>query len=503
MSFENGSTIPPEGNVIGSWSWNFGDGSPPNTNDWDPQHVYQSSGVFDVTLITRSSDLVCTDTLVDSVRVHALPVVDFSLENVCEGKPVEFFNLSTGEINSWEWDFGDGSAPNFNANISHTYDNAGTYSPQLTVSTIYGCSDSEQRNLTIYPSPTVAFTANTVCDGETTLMSSGATVPAPGAIVNYSWNLADGSPVVAGTSVQHDYAFPGDFNVKHVVVTTEGCADSTTQTVVVHPNPVVDFNAEPTEGCSPVCVDFYELSGISSGFNQTFVWDFGDGSGIAEQAPSHCYLNNTTNTVDVWPVTLTVTSNEGCTSTRTKDSYITNYPEPVARFDMRPRITSIIYPKVKFFDNSVAAVQWLWDFGDDQVFNTSTDPNPEYTYVDTGEYVITQVVFNEYGCIDSTEAKLVVTPDFTVYIPNAFTPDDNGVNDRFRVTGTGITDFQMSIFTRWGQLVYFSEDIEEGWSGDVNGNGSVVQNGTYVYKVRVTDILGEEFWYTGHVTVVR
>jgi gliding motility-associated-like protein len=503
MPFTNSSTIPPAGNTIGSWVWDFGDGTAPNTSTWEPQHTYNAAGVYDVMLITRSQDMVCNDTLIDSVRVYALPLVGFTFEDVCDGKPVQFTNLSAGEIDNWKWEFGDNTPPNFNANISHTYPGPGTYTVQLTVTTIYGCSDFMTGDVTVHPSPTVAFTSNTVCQGDTTTLWSGATVPAPGTITNLGWNLGDGSPPRSGNSVSHLYGFAGNFNVKHMVMTSEGCIDSLSQPVTVHPNPIVDFAGEPTEGCAPVCVDFYELSGISTGFNETFVWDFGDGSGIAQQNPSHCYLNPTTNVVDRWTVTLSVTSNQGCSTTRTKNNYITTYPLPIARFDVLPRNTSILFPNINFTDMSIDAVQWLWNFGDEQVNNTSNLQHPRYTYLDSGEYVITQIVFNEHGCTDTTNYKIIVSPAFTVYIPNTFTPDDNGVNDVFLVKGTGIIDFEMSIFNRWGQQIFFSDDIEKGWSGDVDGNGDIVQIGTYVYAVRVRDIFGEDHWHHGRVNVLR
>lgn len=501
--FINNSSMPPAGNVIGSWSWDFGDGSAPNTTVWEPQHVYNAPGVYNVSLITRSQDMLCTDTIVDSVRVYSLPLVGFTFEDVCDGKPVLFTNLSTGEVSSWKWEFGDGSPPNFNQNISHTYPGPGTYTAQLTITTIYNCSDFMQGQVTVFPSPTVAFTSNTVCQGGTTLLNSGATVPAPGSITTLGWNFGDGTPPASGGTVNHTYGFAGTFNVQHVAMTSEGCIDSLSQAVTVHPNPVVDFSGEPTEGCAPVCVDFFELSGISTGFNESFLWDFGDGSGIAQQNPSHCYINPSSNVVDVWPVTLTVTSNEGCVTTRTKDSYIRTYPVPVSRFDFSPKRTSILFPTIDFTDLSINAVQWFWSFGDQQVNNTSNQQNPVYTYLDTGEYVIGQIVFNEFGCTDSSEARLIVEPSFTVYIPSAFTPDENGVNDVFMVQGTGITDFQMTIFNRWGQQIFFTEDINEGWLGDVDSNGDLVQIGNYVYAIRVTDLFGEEYWYYGRVTVLR
>jgi gliding motility-associated-like protein len=503
MPFVNNSSIPPVGNVIGSWAWDFGDGSPPNTTSWEPQHIYQTAGTYYVTLITRSQDMVCTDTILDSVRVYALPLVGFTFNDVCDGKPVLFTSLSAGEINSWKWEFGDGSPPNFNSVVNHTYPAPGTYTAQLTVTTIYNCSDMMEDDVTVHPSPTVAFTSTTVCEGNSTLLAGNATVPAPSVIAGVNWNLGDGSPPQNTVSVTHQYGFSGNFNVKLTAFTDQGCVDSIVQPVTVHPNPVVDFAGEPTQGCAPVCVDFYELSGISNGFNQGFLWDFGDGSGLAQQNPSHCYVNPTTNVVERWPVTLTVTSNQGCVTTRVKPDYISAFPNPVARFDMLPRNTSIIFPNINFTDFSIDAVQWLWDFGDNQVNNTSNQQNPRYTYLDTGEYVITQIVFNEHGCTDTTVNRLKVAPSFTVYIPDAFTPDDNGVNDRFLIKGTGIIGYRMTIFNRWGQQIYVSEDITEGWGGDVDGNGETVQLGTYVYKILVTDLFGENHWFHGRVTLLK
>jgi len=503
VNFTNLSTIPPAGNTIGSWVWDFGDNTPLNTTNWDPQHTYTSAGTFYVELITRSLDMVCTDTLVDSVRIYALPMVNFSMQDVCFGKPVEFLNLSTGEINTWEWDFGDQSTPNFNANISHSYPAAGTYTVTQTVTTIYGCAATMAQDVVIYPSPTVGFSYNEVCDGDTIHLSSTASVPPPGSIMGYRWNLANGGPVASGPNVSNLYAYPGNYNVKHYALTTDGCIDSLVQTVMVHPNPVVDFAGEPTEGCSPICVDFYELSGIMSGYNQGFVWDFGDGAAIAQQNTSHCYSNPTTNVLDTWSVGLTVTSNEGCVSALTKDFYIRNYPVPQSRFDLSPRQTTILFPHISFTDLSRDAVQWLWSFGDEQVYNTSTQQHPQYTYLDSGTYVITQVAFNEYGCTDTSETTLVVAPTFTVYIPNAFSPDANEVNDRFRVSGTGIIGFEMMIFDRWGKQIYYSQNIDEGWAGDVDKSGEIIKQDSYIYAIKVVDLFTKEHVFHGRVMLLK
>ncbi len=501
ISFTNSSVMPPNNNIT-DWVWDFGDGSNLDSTNWEPTHSF-SPGNYYVTLVTHSPGRACSDTLGDSVRVFNPPVAAFDFQNVCLGQAMIFTNQSSGDITSWEWDFGDNSAVNYNPNIAHTYDSAITYEVELQVMTIYGCSDSVTQTVEVYPSPTASFEAEPVCEGEISNFTSSATIPPQSSIVRYQWNFADLTPTVDGQTVNHAYTNPGNFNVTHYVYSDEGCIDSIIQTVVVNPKPVVDFAGEPKEGCSPVCVDFRDLSGIMSGTNAEFYWLFGDGNFSPAQNPTHCYKNLSSDSLSANDVTLTVTSDKGCVSSLRKDQYVQVYPTPEAGFDYEPKITTLVFPTISFYDESVDATQWLWNFGDIQVNNTSEAQNPEYTYLDTGTYSITQVVYNDFGCTDSIDVTVIVNPDYTVYIPSAFTPDDNEVNDEFYVTGIGIQEFEIRIFDRWGSMVYFSKDINEGWDGEVRNQGRTSKQDVYVYTVKILDMLGEEHSYNGKVMLLR
>jgi len=502
VNFENNSILPPNG-TIQNWLWDFGDGSNPNSVTWEPAHNYTNAGVFDVTLITYSPNLACSDTLVDSVRVYAMPIPDFTFENVCFGEPMQFASTSVGEISSWKWEFGDGTSPNLNQAISHTYSAAGTYTVRLTVTSIYGCQTYIEQDVTVYPAPSVSFTADPVCHESASVFNSTASVASPASIVSYQWDFGDGSPIGLGSNTDHTYAFAGNINATHTVTTSDGCVGSASQTVVVNPNPVVAFNGEPREGCSPLCVDFQELSGISSGYNASWSWDFGDGSGTPEQNTQHCFENAGATQTAKFTVSLTVTSNDGCVTITEKPDYVSVFPTPVSRFDLTPRNTSIIFPTIKFEDNSIGATYWAWEFGDDQAINTSGLQNPVYTYMEPGTYTITQIVYNDFECSDTSKALITVTPAFTIYIPSVFTPNNDQLNDRFNPRGVGIVEFKMLIYDRWGDEIFNTEDLNEGWGGDVRRNGRLVETEHYVYVIEVVDINGEFHQYRGRVMVLR
>ncbi|MCG3167094.1 MAG: hypothetical protein POELPBGB_02877 [Bacteroidia bacterium] len=502
VNFTNQSTISPPF-LINEWEWDFGDGSPVNSTDWEPQHVYNTAGTYYIRLITWSDNLVCSDTLIDSVYVYPQPLVDFSFNNVCLNTPMDFTNLSQGEISDWDWNFGDGSPHNFNMNISHSYPAPGNYDATLIATTIYGCIDSVSQSVTIYSQPQADFTFENVCHETITDFTDLSTTPAPGTIVSWQWNFADATPFDNNASASHLYANPGNYNVVHTVISNDGCVDSIIKTVVVHPNPVVDFIGEPEEGCSPLFVDFQDLSGILTGVNASWNWTFGDVGSSTEQNPTYAFINFSTTMPAIFDVTLQVTSDQGCETILRKENYITVYPIPKAGFTFSPQVTTVVYPQIEFTDLSQEATQWSWHFGDNQVNNTSTFQNPVYNYLDTGVFTITQVVYNDYRCSDTLRSDVIINPDVVIYIPNAFSPNANGVNDRFTINGTGITAQQMRIFDRWGELLYYTEDIESGWDGTIQRNGEKAKQDMYVYTITVLDLVKAEHKFYGYVMLLR
>jgi gliding motility-associated-like protein len=143
---------------------------------------------------------------------------------------------------------------------------------------------------------------------------------------------------------------------------------------------------------------------------------------------------------------------------------------------------------------------WDWDLGDNE---TSIMQFPEHTYPDTGTYNVTQIAINQFGCRDTIMHPVRINGESTTFIPNAFTPNGNSLNDVFAPKFYGITEFQMVIFDRWGNQIFKTEDMNEGWNGKVNGSGEEVMQDVYVYKIFTKDILHNNHRYIGTITVVK
>lgn len=498
--FTNTSTNPAMG-TIASWSWNFGDGSPLNTTVWSPVHLYAATGNYQVTLITYSSSLGCSDTALATITIFPMPVADFSFTDVCLTQPMNFNDLSTvpsGTIANWSWNFGDATPLISIQNPSHVYVSSGTYNVSVIVTTNNGCKDTITKSVVVHPLPNAQFSTANVCDGNVVQFTDLSTITAPDAILSWIWNLGDGSPITNTQNPSYLYSGIGAYNVLFVVVSNFGCSDSITKVITVNPNPIVNFIANDTIGCEPLCVSFQDLSSISTGSNVQLVWNFGDGNTVSDP---HCFTTDSVFAPQFFNVTLTVTSDSGCVSTLSKNNYITVYPSPDANFSVQPTTVSIINPIISFANLTTGANFWNWNFGD---LSTSSIFNPPpHTYSDTGSYLITLITSTFYGCLDSTYNTIIIEPDFVFYIPNAFSPNGDIFNNTFSGKGIFIQDYEMIIFDRWGNLIYKTTDINMPWDGRANKGSEIAQRDVYVYSITVKDIKNNKHYYKGTVTLIR
>ncbi len=505
--FTNTSVNPIMGSIA-SWSWDFGDGSPLLTLTPPLAGLgvlYAAPGNYEVTLIAYSSNLGCSDTLKDSITVFPLPVADFNFDNVCLYQTTTFTDLSTvpsGSITSRTWNFGDGTTPNFNPNPTHIFANAGPYTVSLIITTNNGCKDTMIKTVVVHPVPDAQFSATNVCEGNITQFYDLSTIPTTDTLQSWTWNFGDGSPLSSNQNPSHLYAAVGSDTVQLVVISSFGCEDSISKISVVNPNPVVIFSTPDTIGCEPLCVNFQNLSTIATGFNASRIWNFGDGNASSILLnPVHCYHNDSVYLPNSFNVTLTVTSDSGCVSTLSKNNFITVYPNPNASFTVQPQTTTITDPVISITNLTTGGNFWNWNFGD---ADTSSLFNPpSHTYPDTGIYIITLITSTQYNCADTMLQTIVIEPDFLFYIPNAFTPNDDGVNDFFFGKGIFITDYEMSIFDRWGNLIFYSDDINKQWDGKANHGTEIAQRDVYIYSFKVTDFQKKKHNYKGIVTLVR
>jgi gliding motility-associated-like protein len=366
---------------------------------------------------------------------------------------------------------------------------AGSYT--VTVTDANGCTIASTVTITQPPVLTVNASASpaVVCIGQ----SSTLTAVGAGGNPNYTYAWA---PVnQTGTTVT---LTPSTTTI-YIVTTTDanGCTASSSITVTVNPLPVVTFvsNPSPAVGCAPLCVDFINNTPNSVNCD----WNFSIGtSNICN--PTFCF-----NTAGTYDVTLTVTDNNGCVNSLLMPAYVIVYPVPVADFSMNPQPTTFLNATIQFTDLSTGSPnQWQWSFGD--VLNSSsTIQNPVFTYTDSGSFWVELIVVNQYGCRDTVMKGVRIDPDFTFFAPNAFTPDGNGINDIWYPKGMGVDDdkYQLWIFDRWGNNIFYTDIWTKGWDGKANGGSALVQEDVYIWKVILYDIFGKKHTYIGHVTVVK
>ncbi|MES2591055.1 MAG: PKD domain-containing protein [Bacteroidota bacterium] len=464
---------------------------------------------YDLVSVKDASPTTCSQlqTGSETIIINPLPVADFNFTNICLNQAMVFSDASTvtsGSTVGWLWNFGDNSGVDTAKNPVYTYTNFGTFNVSLITTTNNGCKDTIAKNTIVHPNPTVLFTTANVCDGTNVQFSESSTIPVTDTLQTWEWNFGDGSSYNLNQMVTGGHLYPGPatYTVELTVVSSFGCTDSLSKTVVVNPNPLVNFGASDTAGCELLCLFFIDSSSIYTGSNVSWSWNVGDGSPLSNsQNFDHCYSNDEVYAPLPFNISLTVTSDSGCVTSLTKANYITVYPEPTANFSAAPATESIINPVILITDSTAGADFWSWDFGD---MDTSFASQPvSHMYADTGTYTITLITSTQYGCADTTSRSISIGPDVAFYIPNGFTPNNDGKNDTFFPKGIFISDYEMMIFDRWGNLIYFTDEMEKGWDGRADYGATQAQNDVYVYSIKGTDIKRKKRSYSGIVTLIR
>jgi gliding motility-associated-like protein len=191
---------------------------------------------------------------------------------------------------------------------------------------------------------------------------------------------------------------------------------------------------------------------------------------------------------------------KGCEGNVSK--VIEGYPKPNADFSYGPGNATFLNPEIQFYDESLGAniVKWEWDFMSNGQFKDSIK-NPFFNFKEMGQFITSLIVTTDKGCKDTTFKNIIIGDDFGIYIPNAFTPNGDGINDVFSPKGHGINKFEMFIYDRWGNVIFHSREFGRGWDGKIRGSDA--GNDVYVYLIKVKDLNGKQREFKGHVTLLR
>jgi gliding motility-associated-like protein len=489
------NTTPPEFGYNLEYTWLFGNNI--SSQIQSPIYTYPNSGTYNVDLIVGIQGTSCRDTVSDVVNIRQNPVSSFLAQNNCQGIQTQFLNNS--QTPSWSisnqylWSFGEFGSTSLIQNPTYTYSSEGTYNVTLLVLSTDGslsCSSSITNPVTIYPNPIVNFTnSGNECVNSDIIFTNLSTISPTSQIINYVWNFGDN--IVSNVpNPTHTYTSANTFNVTLTATSNFGCVGTDQGPIVINPLPVVSFTPNSGSGCPPLTLDFDDSS---SGIINSWNWSFGDGEFSSLQNPTHTY-----NSSGVYQVTLQVTNINGCSS-NSSPAVILVRPTPTAVFSVFPTEIDEYDPLVTFTNYSTGATSYIWNFGDGS-YSSLSDPEHSYSY--SGSFLITLLAENQYGCVDSSYGVVNVTPIFTFYIPNAFTPTDDKKNEVFYGKGTNYKSVTMQIFNRWGEKIFDKTSSEPPiWDGTLNGVDCQID--VYVYQFFVTDIFDVVHVYRGRITLVR
>lgn len=481
------------GNIV-SHDWLFSDST--TSSQISPSHIFSGTGNFTAQLIV-TSDLGCKDTALVNIQVHPYPVVEAGPPvSVCGGSNVSIGSALNNPSMSYQWFPAqyvlNTASPLTVLQIPSPVSGNQDLTYFLTVTNnSTGCSNTDSVKVEAKALPVASYqTPQPQClQGNSFDLIAAPTFP--GTV--YTWVLSMNTQpgIVTNNSVSGiSYAQTGEFPVT-LIVNNNGCTDTTTHLLKVVEEPNVNLSIQK-EGCPSLTVDFE--SQVTPAGSYYYQWSFSDNTTSSEEKPTHTFTIPGT-----YSVGLQVTNTEGCSDNVLLKDVIKVLPGPVARFSTESEYANVIKPEFTFINLSQGAIGYNWNFGDNTF---STDFHATHTYKDTGVYNVWLIVENSFGCVDTTVSPVTVEPFFTFYVPNAFTPNGDGVNDFFRGLGTYMTGYEMWIYDRWGLIVYHTDDYSKPWDGKGKYD-NVAQNDVYEYIIVVKDSKRKEHKYIGHVSLVR
>jgi gliding motility-associated-like protein len=487
------------GDSIVFWQWNFGDGSVADTTK-NPAHTFNSSGQFDVTLIA-GDNFNCKDTLTLSKYINVtFPLPAFSFTSpVCNYVPINFTNTSTGAGLTYIWNFGDNTPNTNDTNSTHVFlinsDTSVVLNVQLTAIDSNGCIDSLSKPITI-SIPNAKFSIDSV-NADCPPFNAQFTDSSSADVVSWNWNFGDGSNTVAVQNPSHTYSLAGNYSVTLIVTNNNGCKDtSLVDSLIVVEGPSGTFSViQFPNKC------FIDVTFNATLNNTTYVnWVFGDGGSATNINPVTYHYNTPGSYIPV----MVIKDASGC-----KVDIPMNGTIDVPASNILPGFitdTNNVFPgtPISFTDqttNSVPIAVWIWSFGDGDTLITTSNSPIIHEYESVGTYTVIMTVTDQDGCVNSTSHTITIVEGVTTP-PNIFTPNGDGVNDAFFIKNSGMKEHELSVFNRWGELLFYQKSAEIMWQGTTY-SGLPVPSGTYYYILQSNSTSGNSYITKGYLTLIR
>ena len=471
--------------------------------------IFNNNGTYQVSIVGENIS-GCKDSTAKVITVNSKPVAIFTLDTTIGCEPFNaIFTNNSQNSNYYNWDFNDGSTGSF-LNGTHLFQNFGNYSIKLVAEDVNGCKDSISTTININPTPisNYTFTSTDPCylpiDVVFTNTSTGGN--------NYQWDFGNGQ--VANIQNPDTITFDsiGVFNLQLVVSNSFNCFDTTNNSfdVIYNQVPVAQLNFKDS-----ICLRDTSFLFSTSLFTDSLIWDLGNG--INFSGDSVLFISDTSGQFSINLFAYNTSS--GCSDTLLGNNNLIILPSPTAEFTFNHvKGFEPLSGSIEFFNNSLGASSYLWDFGygDSSILET---PTYYYKYNFDGTYYYTLYTTNPDKCTDSLTKDLYIEFKKALYIPNAISPEaTNSQVSRFIPKGTGMNFYKIEIFDLFGNVIWESTALNdegqptESWDGKYNGVG--VEPDVYIWKVEA-QFKDESFWggqkpieenilrKTGTLTVIR
>jgi len=359
----------------------------------------------------------------------------------------------------------------------------GTYTVTITSN---GCSSSATTDVVVNPGiQAIINQAGPFCanNGPVTL-----TANVPGG----TWS---GNGITDANTGTFDPSVAGAASSIITYTAPNGCSTPATMAITVNPIPAVHIYSDQLTGCAAYTSTIFDQSVPPSTSSS---WNFGDGTTASTTGAA----THTWTTPGCYTITLTSTSN-GCSSTDSVSNYICVLPQAEASFTVDNLERPMSNPTFQFINTSVNATSYSWTFGEG---SGSSAENPNHTYPETpGNYTVVLIANNAGNCLDSAKITVTVKDELVYYVPNAFTPDGDEYNNVFKpvfYSGFDPFNFTMLIYNRWGEILFESHNVNEGWDGTYAGEP--VKEGVYTWTVQFRDSrTDKKITDTGFVTMFK
>jgi gliding motility-associated-like protein len=493
FTFNNESNIK-NGSFKSYWTINNNVDSTKNLN-----YRFKDSGTFKITLFVESNNY-CKDTSFKLIRINRNPKssMDLLLLDSCL-RSHELSVMSTvisynGKYSSY-FRLSDSSNYSNVSKMVHRFKKAGTYGISLFVSDDSGCVDSIEKAVRIYDNPTakIEIDRQSQCLKNNKFEFRSKSVFTQKPKQNY-WQVSKTGNLDSGSNFIFVAKDTGKWDVCLICVDEFSCKDTIENFAMVYPQSKVDFVNDSV--CYGKDMEFISNSSINSGYITNYSWNFGDGAFGQGKTTFHRYKKPGN-----YVVYLVTTSNQGCIDTLRKENVACVYPLPTANFEIKKLLDSLNYSYYKLINLTKhnRDLKFQWQFNQTGISDLT---NPIIVITDTGIFNVKLSIEDRFGCSDEIVKSFKNYPSNRYFLPSAFTPGGDGKNDVYKIEGlVYVKEFEMQIFSRWGELLFQSNDFKKGWDGYYNN--VIVPDGVYIVLVNYLGLDGKWNYLKQTITLLR